>query len=140
MEALYATIVGLSMKYWNPRILMTVARGVGIPLQIYQATRERKCGYYALILTEADLSGPLPNFITIELPDHGLHYENLSARSSSCQSFGCSLADCRGSKASLKVGHMGTVNKNKQIYKQGEKSLALVKTLDRSVEQPTLWK
>lgn len=62
---------------------------MGIPLQIDQATREKR---YARMLLEIDLSGPLPDFITVELPDYGfnveIHYENLPAKCTCCNRSG----------------------------------------------------
>lgn len=85
-------IYGLNLEYWHPRILLTVARGLGIPLQIDQATKEKRYGYCAKMLVKVDLSGSLPDFITVELPDYGfnveIHYENLPAKCNCCNRFG----------------------------------------------------
>lgn len=77
---IWIKIYGLSLEFWHPRILMSVARGIGLPLQIDQATRDKVFGYYARVLVEVDLSGPLPSSIMVELPDDGfmvdIVYEN----------------------------------------------------------------
>lgn len=63
---------------------MSIASGVGIPLQIDQTTRKRKFGCYARVLVEVDLSGPLPNQLSVEIPNYGfivdVHYENLPSK------------------------------------------------------------
>lgn len=78
---------------------MTVVRGVGIPLQLDQATTEKKYGYYVCILKEMNLSCSLPDIISVELPDYAfdveIHYENLPARCTGCSLFGHTIDKCR---------------------------------------------
>ncbi|KAL6182114.1 hypothetical protein ACLB2K_043537 [Fragaria x ananassa] len=45
---------------------MEIARGVGTPLQIDKATRERQFGYYARILVNIELSHDLPTSLMVE--------------------------------------------------------------------------
>jgi len=40
---------GLSLEFWHPKILMGIARGIGLPLQIDKATRDKTFGYYARV-------------------------------------------------------------------------------------------
>lgn len=54
-------IYGLSYEYWDPRIIMEIAKGVGIPLQLDKATKEGTNGFYARVLVDVD-------FQTIFLP------------------------------------------------------------------------
>lgn len=62
----WVKIYGLSQECWHPRHLMEIARGIGTPLQLDKATRERLYGYYAQILVNVDLSGDLPASIMVE--------------------------------------------------------------------------
>ncbi|KAL6189232.1 hypothetical protein ACLB2K_040621 [Fragaria x ananassa] len=39
-------LYGLSQDYWHEQHLMEISRGVGTPLQIDKATKERQFGYY----------------------------------------------------------------------------------------------
>nr|XP_011465613.1 PREDICTED: uncharacterized protein LOC105351802 [Fragaria vesca subsp. vesca] len=60
---------------------MEIARGVGTPLQIDKATRERQFGYYARILVDIELSQDLPTSLMVEKGNHvfsvNISYENL---------------------------------------------------------------
>ena len=71
---------------------MTVAREVGISLQIHQAIREKKYGYFAKILIKVDFHGDLLEIFTVELSDYGfnveVHYESLPSRCNHCNHFG----------------------------------------------------
>ena len=88
-------IYGLSMEYWSPRILMRIARGIGMPLQLDKARREKI--YRSRVLV--DLSGPLTNSLMIERPNQGfpveIGYENLPTKCSGCGRIGHSLSSCR---------------------------------------------
>ena len=64
-------IYGPRREYWHPRILMTVAREVGISLQIDQAMREKKYGYFAKTLVKVDFHGDLMEIFAVELSDYG---------------------------------------------------------------------
>lgn len=59
-----------------------IAREVGIPVQLEQATRDKKYGYYPQILVDDDLPGSLIDFITVEHPNYGfdveIRYEKLA--------------------------------------------------------------
>ncbi|KAJ4719149.1 DUF4283 domain protein [Melia azedarach] len=117
---LWIRLHGLSLEYWHPQILMTIARGVGIPLQINQATRDMKYGFYAHILVEADLSKPLPDFITVELPNYEfdveVHYENLPTKCNGCNRFGHADHQCRR-RTKSNIQNTNKTADPKQIHK-----------------------
>ncbi|KAJ4712784.1 DUF4283 domain protein [Melia azedarach] len=125
---LWIRLRGLSLEYWHPRILMTIARGVGIPLQIDQATREKKYGFYAQILVEVDLSKPLLDIVTVELPDYGfdvkVHYENLPTRCNICNRFGHAEHQCRH----------GQIQNNHNTQKNSEPKKIYKPVLAKSIE------
>ncbi|KAJ4703076.1 DUF4283 domain protein [Melia azedarach] len=110
----------LSMEFWHPRILMTIARGVGIPLQIDQAKRDMKYGFYARILVEVDLSKPLLDFVTVELLDFEfdveVHYENLHPKCNSCNKFDHGDHQCR-IKKNPNTQHTSKISDPKQKFK-----------------------
>ncbi|CAN6683166.1 unnamed protein product [Malus baccata var. baccata] len=92
-------IFGLSQEYWHPRHLMEIARGVGTPLQLDSATRERQYGYYARILVDVNLTGDLPTSLMVERESHGFPvevvYENLPPKCSHCGLIGHLANSCR---------------------------------------------
>ena len=93
--------------------------------QIDQATRDKVFGYYARVLVEVDLSGPLPSSIMVELPDDGfildIVYENLPPKCSACSLIGHQLKDCRNRENKDELRGRSRSRKPKQIYKPVEK-------------------
>ncbi|XP_062010594.1 uncharacterized protein LOC133726979 [Rosa rugosa] len=63
---LWIRLYGLSQDYWHPQHLMEIARGVGTPLQLDRATKEREFGYYARVLVDVDLASELPTSVMVE--------------------------------------------------------------------------
>ncbi|XP_062014005.1 uncharacterized protein LOC133730428 [Rosa rugosa] len=78
---LWVRFYGLSQDYWHPQHLMEIAHGVGTPLQLDRATKEREFGYYARVLVDVDLARELPSSLMIERENHcfpiEVVYENL---------------------------------------------------------------
>ncbi|KAM2635454.1 hypothetical protein EV1_020222 [Malus domestica] len=89
----------LNQEYWHPRHLMEIARGVGTPLQLDSATRERQYGYYARILVDVNLADDLPTSLMVERESHGFPvevvYENLPPKCSHCGLIGHLANSCR---------------------------------------------
>lgn len=117
---------------------MSVARGIGLPLQIDQATRDKVFGYYARVLVEVDLSGPLPSSIMVELPDDGfmvdIVYENWPPKCSACRLIGHQLKDCRNRENKDELRGRSRSRKPKQIYKPVEKKDGNVFTSPQNIE------
>lgn len=92
---------------------------VGIPLQIDQATIEKKYGYYAGILAEVDLFDPLPDTLSVELPNYcfpvEVHYKNLPAKCVGCLRFGLSITNCRHSKDKQVMESLQEKPRNKNL-------------------------
>ncbi|KAJ4712441.1 DUF4283 domain protein [Melia azedarach] len=96
---IWVKIYGLSWEYWCPNIIMGIARGVGMPLQLDKITREGIYGYYARVLMEVDVLDTLSQFLNVERGDYEfqvkLVYENLPSKCSSCRAIGHDVAKCR---------------------------------------------
>ena len=75
---------------------MEIARGVGTPLQLDRATKEREFGYFARILVDVDIASDLPNTLMVERESHcfpvEVMYENLC---SNCGVVGHNSDRCR---------------------------------------------
>ncbi|KAK9266738.1 hypothetical protein L1049_027276 [Liquidambar formosana] len=95
----WVRIYRLSQEYWHFKHLAAIARGIGTPLKIDDATRMRKFGYYARVLVDIDLSNPLLDTLWVERQDYGfnvdLFYENLPHFCACCKSIGHLAANCR---------------------------------------------
>ncbi|XP_062014597.1 uncharacterized protein LOC133745056 [Rosa rugosa] len=82
---------------------MEIARGVGTPLQIDKATRERQFGYFARVLIDVDLAGELPPSLMVERETHCFQievvYENVCTH---CGRVGHMADQCRALKSSNK--------------------------------------
>jgi len=48
-------IYDLPLEHWRPKILFAIASGIGIPLDLDEATSSKKLGYVAKILADLDL-------------------------------------------------------------------------------------
>ncbi|XP_024163836.1 uncharacterized protein LOC112170762 [Rosa chinensis] len=100
---IWVRIYGLSQDYWHQQHLMEIARGVGTPLQIDKATRERQFGYFARVLIDVDLAGDLPPTLMVERETHcfpiEVVYENVCTH---CGRVGHMVDQCRFLKSSNK--------------------------------------
>ncbi|XP_024178903.1 uncharacterized protein LOC112184899 [Rosa chinensis] len=78
---IWVRLYGLSQDYWHPQHLMEIARGVGTPLQLDRATKEREFGYFARVLVDVDMAGNLPSSLMVERETHcfpvDVVYENM---------------------------------------------------------------
>lgn len=129
-------IFGLSQEYWHPRHLMEIARGVGTPLQLDKATKERLYGYYARVLVDVDLAGDLPSSIMVERESHGFSvdivYENLPPKCNHCGIIGHLVSNCRNLTKDDKRGRSPSRKSRpksrsrvRQEYRPVNRSLAL---------------
>ncbi|KAL2327418.1 hypothetical protein Fmac_020845 [Flemingia macrophylla] len=92
-------IYGLPQEYWRPRILFSIAKGVGAPLALDRITAARELGYFARILVDMDLLGAFPEQILVErkgfafvvdityeqIPDLCTNFHNIGHNIQSCQ-------------------------------------------------------
>ena len=80
-------------------ILFNIAKGIGAPLKIDNATLEGNFGHFARLLVDVDLSKDLPESLMIEREGHKffihIDYENLPAFCKNCLAVGHALANCR---------------------------------------------
>lgn len=120
---------------------MTIAKGIGIPLKIDRATREKRFGYFARLLVEVDLNNPFPNWLTIELLDYGfdveVYYENLPTKCSSCLRFGHTVSEYRTHVTQKKYSKPLI----KQVYKMVMKDLkkkSIYENLEKALKSNTI--
>ncbi|PNY00171.1 defensin-like protein [Trifolium pratense] len=61
-------ILGLPQEYWRPKILFSIAGGVGVPICLDERTSDRSSGFghYARVLVEIDLSKKLYHQILVQ--------------------------------------------------------------------------
>ncbi|KAL6212117.1 hypothetical protein ACLB2K_017338 [Fragaria x ananassa] len=94
---------GLSQDYWHQQHLMEIARGVGTPLQIDKATKDRQFGYFARVLVDVNLADDLPSSVMVERETHcfpiDIVYENMCTH---CGRVGHMANNCRHLKVSSK--------------------------------------
>ncbi|XP_019435946.1 PREDICTED: uncharacterized protein LOC109342412 [Lupinus angustifolius] len=92
-------ILGLPQEYWSPRILFSIAGGIGTPISLDSATSNRTFGHYAKVLVEINLLGDLPEQILVEREGFaffvGIEYENLPGICTGCNAIGHTVSQCR---------------------------------------------
>ena len=90
---------GLTLDYWHTDILLAIAKGVGVPLRIDQATANKDLGIYARVLVEVDFSKDLRYELNIERTGAcnkiDVAYEDLPKHCSFCRLVGHMLSECR---------------------------------------------
>lgn len=99
-------ILGLPQEYWRPKILFSIARGIGTPLSLDDATTARTLGHYARVLVDVDPTGDLCDQILVERHGFaffvGIEYERLPAFCPSCKLIGHSIDNCKHSTVKAK--------------------------------------
>ncbi|KAK3222072.1 hypothetical protein Dsin_009097 [Dipteronia sinensis] len=85
--------------------LISLARGIRVPLLLDRATREGDFGHFARVLVDIDMSTVPPSSLLLERDDShssfiSVEYENLLAFCSTCSSIGHFPNACRWNKSS----------------------------------------
>lgn len=96
----WVRILGLPQEYWRPKIIFSIAGGIGILICIDETTSNRSMfGHFARVLVDIDLNSHLHNQILVERDGYvfffGLEYEKLPTFCSSCQFIGHDLSSCK---------------------------------------------
>ncbi|XP_024164201.1 uncharacterized protein LOC112171221 [Rosa chinensis] len=128
----WVRILGLSQDYWHPRHLLEIARGIGTPLQLDRATKERAFGYFARLLVDVDLTGSLPSTLMVEREGYefevSLEYERLPPICSCCGLVGHDVNHCRQRKSTEDPKkNVKTTEASKQVA--GKQEYRLVKSI-----------
>ncbi|XP_019432709.1 PREDICTED: uncharacterized protein LOC109339680 [Lupinus angustifolius] len=66
----WVKIVGLPQEFWSPRIIFSIAGGIGTPISLDEATNNRTFRHFARVLVDIDLKTDLPNQILVEREGH----------------------------------------------------------------------
>jgi len=59
-------IHGLSMEYWQPKSIFSIARGIDTHLSLDDCTMNKSIGFFARVLVDIDMLYALPNQILVE--------------------------------------------------------------------------
>ncbi|XP_042477728.1 uncharacterized protein LOC122059099 [Macadamia integrifolia] len=99
----------LPMEYWHERILLSMAKAFGRPVEIDRRTRNATMGSYARILVEVELGGSRVEEIQVERRQprtntlfwfkQRILYEDDIGRCSFCKKLGHSITQCRETKS-----------------------------------------
>jgi hypothetical protein len=115
----WVRILGLPQEYWRPKILFSIAGGVGVPISLDERTTNRTFGHYARVLVEIDLSKKLYHQILVQREGYSfpvdLKFEKLPSFCSFCQCIGHTLEECTtrhmiSLKESVKQRSKGSAN------------------------------
>lgn len=98
---------GLPIEYWRPQILYSVARGIGVPLALNEATSKNHFGFYARTLVDINLLELFPNFFLVESEGYDFNiivkYEKLSSLCYFCHIIGHSLEYDRAKNVAMLI-------------------------------------
>lgn len=95
----WVRILGLPQEYWRPKIIFAIARGIGVPLSLDDATSNRVLGHFARVLVDVDLAQPLRDRIMVERKGFAflvdIQYERLPNFCSFCKMIGHASDKCK---------------------------------------------
>lgn len=95
-------ILGLPQEYWRPKILYSIARGIGVPLSLDDATKNKSLGHFARVLVDVDITSAIRNRIMVRREGFSFYvdieFERLPFFCSLCRIIGHSMAEYRNSK------------------------------------------
>jgi hypothetical protein len=136
----WVRVYGLPQEYWMPTTLFAIASGLGTPLSLDTATKQRTFGHFARILVDINLAEKLHYRILVEREGYAffadVDYENLPHFCEHCCCVGHSLTQCRKINKQLQ-------EKKPQMVKVVKKPNTIFvpkvqqKTLKQNIEKPT---
>ncbi|XP_019447356.1 PREDICTED: uncharacterized protein LOC109350589 [Lupinus angustifolius] len=92
-------IYNLPQEYWSPRIIFSIAGGIGTPISMDEATHTRSFGHFAKVMVEINLKAELPDQILVEREGFAffvsIEYENLPDFCQRCHVIGHVVHQCR---------------------------------------------
>lgn len=91
----------LGQEYWDYEILMTLAKGLGMPVGVDQRTLDREYGYFASVLVDIDLAKHVPDRVNVKEEDgteftQTVEIPKLPAYCNHCKMVGHLITQCRG--------------------------------------------
>ncbi|KAF1872494.1 hypothetical protein Lal_00016795 [Lupinus albus] len=95
----WVKISGLPQEYWCASIILSIAGGIGTPIALDEATKNRAFGHFARALVEVNLTITAPTKILVERDGFkffvDVEVENRPAFCSGCQAIGHVVSNCR---------------------------------------------
>ncbi|XP_019433032.1 PREDICTED: uncharacterized protein LOC109339940, partial [Lupinus angustifolius] len=95
----WVKIHNLPQEYWSPRIIFSIAGGIGTPISLDDATSNRSFGHFSKVLVELNLKDNLPDQILVEREGYAffvnIEYDNLPNLCQGCQAIGHLVSQCR---------------------------------------------
>ncbi|ESW33434.1 hypothetical protein PHAVU_001G068900 [Phaseolus vulgaris] len=94
----WVRIYHLPLKYWRPRAIFSITRGIGIPLSLDDHTMRKNRCLFARVFVDIDLLSPFPDQLLVERSDFSfvteVEYEWLPPLCSYSKMIGHELAQC----------------------------------------------
>lgn len=107
--------------------MVEIASGIGTPISIDEATKNKVYGHFARILVDIDLTKSFPNNIMVERTDYAffvtIFYEKMPSFCNLCQVIGHSLDQCKKKNGNVQKNlNPRSIYVPKQAITLGEKS------------------
>jgi hypothetical protein len=126
----------LPQEYWRHRTLFEIARAIGTPLSLDEATKNRMFGHYARILVDIDLSRRIFDEIVVERDGYvfklAMIYKRLPDFCGHCSMIGHDITTCKWLRQQ-------TVEDNsKQIVKVKKEAAKVMKYVAKQQHVPVI--
>lgn len=118
-------LIDLPQEYWRHTTLFEIANGIGTPITLDNATKNRTFGHFARILVDLDLSKRIFNEIMVEREGFSFYveiqYERLPDYCNNCATIGHSIGQCKWLHNNYNASNE-VVKKQKENAHKGEAS------------------
>ncbi|KAF6172821.1 hypothetical protein GIB67_034673 [Kingdonia uniflora] len=95
---IWCKFLGLPSELWSPKIVLSLGKTLGTPIQLDQSTLNHDYGYHASVLVDIVLSQPIPNHVFIDIEGKMINQEIILHRvpkfCNHCKNVGHCIAEC----------------------------------------------
>ncbi|KAF6146188.1 hypothetical protein GIB67_005836 [Kingdonia uniflora] len=110
---------GLPSELWSSKIVLSLGKTLGTPIQLDQSTLNHDYGYHASVLVDIDLSQPIPNHVFIDIEGKMINQETILHRvpkfCNHCKNVGHCIAECKGKQDPPITEVPSKTEKNKKV-------------------------
>jgi len=129
----WVRLMHLPQEYWGKQTIFEIASGLGSPLTIDEATRNRRFGLFARVLIDVYLASKMFESVIIEREGHALsivvQYEKYPLYCAHCRNLGHSIHSCS------KMNHEAPAKISKKAHNVNTKAQSKAHMNNKQVEE-----